>query len=248
MRRCTLLEPPMRWTPDLNELLRVGIANSGVIISFAVQQSRSADKLLYAKFLCHLSIYLRDDGIIVKGKIMKGIINDNIADMLNLRPLDEVLKEQGVDVYPDPPPEEINEDEHLAKAINHLNTLKAKMEMVEGTDHSDTMDVVHQEVMQHARDLMTYGFNLDHPRARGIFEIAASMYGHAITSKNLKRDAQLKAMKLALDKRRVDLEEKRTNHAVGQLEMSETTLGDAGVVVADRNELLRKMRDESNDQ
>jgi hypothetical protein len=88
---------------------------------------------------------------------------------------------------------------------------------------------------------MTYGFNLDHPRARGIFEIAASMYGHAITAKNNKRDAQLKALKLALDNRRVDLEEKRTNHMIGQIEAQATTINDDGVVVADRNEILRQI-------
>ena len=171
---------------------------------------------------------------------MKGTMNENIIEALNLRPLDEVLKEQGVDVYGDEPQEDIAEPTEEPQFS--LQDIKAKLQMIEGTDHAESMDDLHQEVLQHARDLMTYGFNLDHPRARGIFEIAASLYGHAMIAKNSKRDAQLKAMKLSLDRRRVDLEEKRTNHTIGQIDAQTATVGDDGIVVADRNELLRRMR------
>lgn len=173
---------------------------------------------------------------------MKGIVNENIVDALNLRPLDDVLKEQGIEVYPPPeeptPEAEVEVDTQITAATDKMRRLKQR---VDGNDHDESMDTLHDEVLQHARDLMTYGFNLDHPRARGIFEIAASMYGHAITAKNAKRDAQLKALKLALDNRRVDLEEKRTNHVIGQFDGQPTTITDEGVVVADRNELLKQI-------
>lgn len=163
---------------------------------------------------------------------MKGIINDNIADMLNLQPLEDVLKEKGVEVgTPEPEPD---------VQVNDLRAMTAQRTMVEGTDHAEAMDDLHSEILQHARDLMSYGFNLDHPRARGIFEIAATLYGHAITTKDSKRDAQLRAMKLALDRKRVDLEEKRTNHTIGQ---TATRVGDDGtILVEDRNEILRRLR------
>jgi len=168
---------------------------------------------------------------------MKGMINENITEMLNLRPLDEVLKEKGVEI--DQPPAEPMPDE-VQEAVSTLRDMSAKLAMVEGTDHSDAMDDLHSEIIQHARDLMAYGFNIDHPRARGIFEIAASLYGHAITTKNSKRDAQLKAMKLSLDKKRVELEEQRTHHALG---MADTQVGDDGtILVEDRNELLRRLK------
>lgn len=175
---------------------------------------------------------------------MKGVINENIVDTLNLRPLDDVLKEQGVDPehQEEPEPEvEAKLDEGIAEAKSKMRRLKQRMD---GSDHDESMDTLHDEVLQHARDLMTYGFNLDHPRARGIFEIAASMYGHAITAKTNKREAQLKALKLALDNRRVDLEEKRTNHIIGQLDGQGAMITDDGVVVADRNELLKQIRDQ----
>jgi hypothetical protein len=163
---------------------------------------------------------------------MRGTINENIVEMFNLRPLDEVLKEKGA--MPEDEPE--NDAEHKLEVLRELSS---KLSLLEGTDHAEAMDDLHTEVLQHARDLMAYGFNIDHPRARGIFEIAAMMYNHAITAKNSKRDAQLKSMKLALDKKRVELEEKRTNHVIGVANAGD---GDNTILVEDRNELLRRLR------
>jgi hypothetical protein len=170
---------------------------------------------------------------------MKGVINDNIVDMLHLRPLDEMLKEKGVEI--DTPEPEPAPDEEVQTAVSTLREISAKIAMIEGTDHAEAMDELHKEILGHARDLMSYGFNIDHPRARGIFEIAASMYAHAISAKNSKRDAQMKAMKLAMDKKRVELEEKRTNHALGQA--NAMIASDGTILVEDRNELLRRLRE-----
>ena len=172
---------------------------------------------------------------------MKGVINENIVDMLNLRPLDEVLKEKGVEGIAPEQSKPLATDQELQQAITTLQDMTTKLALIEGTDHSEAMDELHKEILTHARDLMSYGFNIDHPRARGIFEIAATMYSHAITAKNSKRDAQLKAMKLAMDKTRVELEEKRTNHAIGQTDAKIDS--DGTILVEDRNELLRRMRE-----
>jgi hypothetical protein len=170
---------------------------------------------------------------------VRGTINENIVDMFNLRPLDEVLKEKGAMPEGEEPE---NEAEHKLEVLRELS---AKLSLLEGTDHGDAMDEVHSEVLQHARDLMAYGFNIDHPRARGIFEIAAMMYNHAITAKNSKRDAQLKSMKLALDKKRVELEEKRTNHVIGAAVANDS---ENTILVEDRNELLRRLRQQAADK
>lgn len=169
---------------------------------------------------------------------MRGTINENIIDMLNIRPLDEVLKEKGVS-------SEMQEPDETDQKLAALRDLQAKLSLLEGNDHGEAMDDVHSEVLQHARDLMAYGFNLDHPRARGIFEIAAMMYNHAITAKNSKRDAQLKTMKLALDKKRVELEEKRTNHVIGAALAADA---ENTILVEDRNELLRRLRQQIADK
>jgi hypothetical protein len=170
---------------------------------------------------------------------MKGVINENIIDMLNLPPLDEVLKAKGVEMPAPDEPEPVSEAQ---QAVTAMQEVSAKINLLEGTDHAEAMDDLHKEILGHARDLMSYGFNIDHPRARGIFEIAANMYAHAITAKNNKRDAQLKALKLAIDRKRVDLEEKRTNHTIGQM----TALNnDSTILVEDRNEILRQMREKN---
>ena len=144
----------------------------------------------------------------------------------DLPPLDEVLKANGIDVETD-----------------DGNNIVSQRSSLEGNDHSESMESLHEEIVQHARDLMAYGYNIDMPRQRGIFEIAASMYGHAMAAKVSKRDAQLKSIKLALDSRKVDLEEKRTNHIIGQTQAA-TIDGNGTIVVEDRNELLKKLREQ----
>ena len=170
---------------------------------------------------------------------MKG--HQGITDMLNLPSLEDVLKEQGIDVNAAPEDHDASPDQQqIAGTMQRLHELNARMAAVEGTEHADSMDELYKEMLGHARELMSYGFNIDHPRARGIFEIAASMYGHAMSAANSKRDQQLKTMRLALDRKKVELEEKRTNHAVGQ--QAATIDTDNTIVVEDRNELIRRLR------
>jgi hypothetical protein len=167
---------------------------------------------------------------------MKGY--QGITDMLNLPSLEDVLKEKGIDVNAAPPVE--RDEPQIAHTIEKLHDLTARMKMVEGTDHTDAMDSLYKEILDHARELMSYGFNIDQPRARGIFEIAATMYGHAMSAANSKREAQLKTMRLSLERKKVDLEERRTNHALGQ--QAATVDTDNTIIVEDRNELIKRLR------
>jgi hypothetical protein len=170
---------------------------------------------------------------------MKGY--QGITDMLNLPSLEDVLKDHSVDVDTAKSPD-IDEPQ-IANTIEKLNTLTARMAMVEGTDHSDSMDELYKEILGHARELMAYGFNIDQPRARGIFEVAASMYGHAMAAANTKREAQIKTMKLSLERKRVDLEERRTNHAIGQ-QAATVDSSNNTIIVEDRNELIKRLREQ----
>jgi hypothetical protein len=173
---------------------------------------------------------------------MKGLTG--ITDMLNLPSLEDVLKEQGIDVNASAPIE--RDEPQIAQTIDKLHDLTARMMRVEGTDHTDAMDNLYKEILNHARELMAYGYNMDQPRARGIFEVAATLYGHAMNAANSKRDAQLKTMRLSLDRKKVDLEERRTNHAIGQ--QAATIDTDNSIVVEDRNELIRRLRAQMNDR
>lgn len=178
-------------------------------------------------------------------------MTQGIDKFFGLPPLDEILKEKGIDVHavtePDTTEPELPADEEVTRAVTALRDLSNRMTILEGTDHSEAMDDLYKEICQHARDLMSYGYNVDMPRQRGIFEIAMIAYGHALSAKNSKRDAQLKAMRLALDRRKVDLEEKRTNHVVGQ-DQTASMDSDGTIVVEDRNELIKRLREQLKNQ
>ena len=168
-----------------------------------------------------------------------------ISNMLNMPTLEEALREQNANAEPaEPvtPPDEVK----IEDTVGRLNELTTRMALLDGTDHSAAMDEIYKEILGHARDLMDYGFNIDSPRARGIFEVASAMYGHAMSAANSKRDAQLKAMRLALDRKKVDLEEKRTNHVIGQQAATLTT--DNTIIVEDRNELIRRLRAQKDEE
>jgi len=117
-----------------------------------------------------------------------------------------------------------------------------RIDLVEGSDHANAMDKIHEETLKHAQDMMDLGYNVDMPRQRGIFEIATMMYARAIEAKNSKRDAQLKTMKLALDQRKLDLDEKKLRHEIGE----QTVNAGVTVTMGDRNEILKRMREHKN--
>jgi hypothetical protein len=167
-----------------------------------------------------------------------------ISKTLGLPTLDEILKEKESEKEIDLTTEE---EEQIAKSSALIHDLSNKMSLLEGADHAEAMDEMHNEIAQHARDLMAFGYNTDMRSARGIFEVAATMYSHAISAKNSKRDAQIKALRLALDKKKVDLEEKRTNHSIGagNADNVASTTSNGNIVVEDRNELIKRLREES---
>jgi hypothetical protein len=78
--------------------------------------------------------------------------------------------------------------------------------LIAGSDHGHAMDDMHDETIKHARDIVDLAFNIDPSRARGMFEQAANFFKIAMDSKNSKRDAQLKAMKLMLDHKKFEFE------------------------------------------
>ena len=160
-----------------------------------------------------------------------------IIETLNLPHISDIIKDD----------EEIIDDVNLEKALEDLDNVAERKAMIEGTGHTKDMDSLHDEIIQHARDLMAYGFNTDSRGARGIFEVATTMYGHAISAKNSKRDAELKAMKLALDRKKLELDEKKTLYSIGQNNNQVATSDNKGnIVVEDRNDLIKKWRDELN--
>jgi uncharacterized protein YacL (UPF0231 family) len=67
-----------------------------------------------------------------------------------------------------------------------------------------------------------------------MFEVAASMLGHAITAKSAKLDKKLKMIDLQLKKQKLDNDANGGDDSV--------TIQGEGVIISDRNSLLEKLK------
>lgn len=150
-----------------------------------------------------------------------------IEEMLGLPHMDDIIK---------PEPEPTNE-------VDFMKAAEQKLASIEGTDHAKAMDDIHTETLNHSRDIMDLAFNVDDRSRRGLLEIATSMYKNAIDSKNSKREMQLKVMKLMQDQQKIDLDERKF-----RAEMGEHVVDSKVTIVEDRNELLKRMRKQVDDE
>ena len=166
-------------------------------------------------------------------------MTQKICETLNLPSLEDALREKGL--LPDAPEDADDEpmDPALQDTLAIAEAAQERYMMISGHDHSKAMDDIHEETLKHAQDLMDLGYNTEITRQRGIFEIATMMYARAIEAKNSKRDAQLEAMKLALNQRKLDLLEKRLRHEIGE----ETVINNASVIIGDRNDILKRLKE-----
>lgn len=162
-----------------------------------------------------------------------------IENVLGLPSMEEILKtteptpDVNIDTYVD-----INEQE-LAAVLKMAETAGNNLEILDGAqDHNISMDEIHEKTLKHADELMDLGFNVDQRSAATIFEKANMLYKTALDAKSSKRDSQLKTMKLMLEKRKLDLEEKRLKH-----EMGDVAVDADAFIVDDRNALIKLMRE-----
>lgn len=177
-------------------------------------------------------------------------MTQGIRDFLNLPPLEDVLREQGVEVPSHYQPDE--EEElidpalltRLEAATNAAKDAATRLAAVDGRDHDDTMDEICRQTLKHAQDLVDLGFNVDHARAANFFNVAATMYDKAISAKVHKRDAQLKAMRMALDQRKMELEERRLSHEMGEHVAVDANVPTGAVVIEDRNAIIKRFIEE----
>jgi hypothetical protein len=133
-----------------------------------------------------------------------------------------------------------DEDSNLRNAVELAEAAERQLAIQDGDGHAPAMDIIAEETLKTARDLVDLGFNVDQRSAATIFEKATMMYKASIDAKNSKRDMQLKAMKLMLDKRKLDLDERKLQH-----EMGDVPVDAEATIVEDRNELIRRIRAEA---
>jgi uncharacterized protein YacL (UPF0231 family) len=120
--------------------------------------------------------------------------------------------------------------------MSEYDKISAALPQVKGLgDAGDSeLDELAKKATDAYDDIMDLGMNVEARYSGRLFEVAASMLGHAIQAKSAKLDKKLKMIDLQLKKQKLDQD------ALG-VDDSVTIQGD-GVIVTDRNSLLEKLK------
>lgn len=171
-------------------------------------------------------------------------MSKSIQESLELPVLEDLLKssfQEGAVDEDEVTDEQVDQQEAIdlvAEMDQNLAAPTAGTDLAERraiADHEKSMDALHDETLQHAKDLMDLGYNVDTRSAGRIFENAANMFKIALDAKNSRRDAQLKLRKLMLDERKQDMAEKGAA-AGGSIIEGEAT------IIEDRNALIKMLK------
>jgi hypothetical protein len=123
----------------------------------------------------------------------------------------------------------------LLRDISEFDKISAALPQVKGL--GDIGDQELDELAQRAKDayedIMDLGMNVEARYSARMFEVAASMLGHAITAKTAKLDKKLKMIDLQIKKQKLDQD---ANQDEG------VTIQGDGVIITDRNSLLEKLK------
>jgi hypothetical protein len=123
----------------------------------------------------------------------------------------------------------------LLRDISEFDKIAAALPQVKGL--GDIGDQELDELAQRAKDayedIMDLGMNVEARYSARMFEVAASMLGHAITAKTAKLDKKLKMIDLQIKKQKLDQD---ANQDEG------VTIQGDGVIITDRNSLLEKLK------
>lgn len=130
----------------------------------------------------------------------------------------------------------------LSTAVALADQAATALAIQDGDGHSQAMDEIHKETLKTARDLVDLGFNVDQRSAATIFEKATMMYKTALDAKDSKRKLQLEAMKIMQTSRKLDLEERKLQH-----EMGDVPVDAEATIVEDRNELIKRIRESKSE-
>jgi hypothetical protein len=151
-----------------------------------------------------------------------------LEEILNLPESKKIIKQEEK--------KQITAPEPLLRDINEYDKISAALPMVKGLgDLGDSeLDELAQKAKDAYEDIMDLGMNVEARYSARMFEVAASMLGHAITAKSAKLDKKLKMIDLQLKKQKLDNDANGTDDSV-------TIQGD-GVIITDRNSLLEKLK------
>lgn len=171
----------------------------------------------------------------------------HLESALGLPHLDDIMKEGGVtptSPFDDKEAEQIDaaqQQQDAQQLISNMERANASMALVEGKDHAQKMDTIYSETLDHAQKVMDLAYNIDPRGAPRYIEVATGLYKTALDAANSKRDAQLKAMQLMINQQKLDLEKR----AMGEAAPGGTLAGPATVMVEDRNDIIKRLREQA---
>lgn len=120
--------------------------------------------------------------------------------------------------------------------ISEYDKIAAALPQVKGLgDIADNeLDDLAKKATDAYDDIMDLGMNVEARYSARMFEVAASMLGHAISAKSAKLDKKLKMIDLQLKKHKIDQDSSPEEQGIN-------IQGD-GVIIADRNSLIEQLK------
>jgi hypothetical protein len=120
--------------------------------------------------------------------------------------------------------------------INEYDKIAAALPQVKGLgDIADgELDDLAKKATDAYDDIMDLGMNVEARYSARMFEVAASMLGHAISAKSAKLDKKLKMIDLQLKKHKIDQDSSPEEQGI--------SLQGDGVIIADRNSLIEQLK------
>ena len=153
-----------------------------------------------------------------------------LEEILNLPESKKIVKqEEQKHMKPSAP-------EPLLRDISEFDKIAAALPPVKGLgDLGDSeLDELAKKAVDAYDDIMDLGMNVEARYSGRLFEVAAGMLGHAISAKTAKLDKKLKMIDLQLKKQKIDQDAGGDDRGIN--------ISGEGVIVADRNSLLEKIR------
>jgi hypothetical protein len=151
-----------------------------------------------------------------------------LEEILNLPESKKVVKEEEKKIPPTVQP--------LLRDISEFDKISAALPAVKGLgDMADTeLDDLAQKAKDAYEDIMDLGMNVEARYSGRLFEVAASMLGHAISAKTAKLDKKLKMIDLQLKKQKLDNDANDGDQGIN--------ITGEGVIITDRNSLIEKLK------
>jgi hypothetical protein len=129
------------------------------------------------------------------------------------------------------------------ETLANLDKINEALPLVKNLEAGDAeMDSLSDLAQNSYKDLVDLGMNVDSRFSAEIFNAASSFLGHAITAKTAKLNKKLKMIDLQLRKAKLDADMARDLARRGE----EAPIPTAEGVLLDRNELLKRIKGETN--